>query len=151
MSAGLKELKAAITLAPSDPIYHTLYGGALSFAGHETEALRILEEAERLGPGYHVARLFEGDAHFAAGRAEEALSCYQHFLTVLPHFSWALLYSTACHVKLGRIEAARQDVAKIRVESPFMVQSYVRELLHARDTILVDRLLSSLHEAGLPE
>ncbi len=148
---GLKELKAAITLAPSDPIYHTLYGGALSFAGHATEALRVLEEAERLGPGYHVTRLFEGDAHFVAGRTKEAVSCYEQFLTVLPHFSWALLYLTACHVELGQLEAARQDVAKIHAESPFMVQSYVKKLLHARDPVVVDRLLGSLQKAGLPE
>jgi len=148
---GLQELKAAVTSVPSDPVYHALYGGALSFAGRPEEALRVLDEAERLGPGYHVTRLFEGDAYFATGRPEEAATWYQQFLVVLPHFSYALLHLAACQVELGDLDAARQNVAKVRTESPNMTQSYVRKLLRARDPELVGRLLTSLQRAGLPE
>ncbi len=147
---GLKDLRTAVDLVPSDAAYGALYGGALAFAGRADEALAVLAETERLSPGYHVTRLFEGDAHFVAGRPEEAVPYYEQFLTVLPDFSYALLYLAACQVELGQLDAACETVAKIRTSSPDMTASYVRKLLRARDPALVERLLGALETAGLP-
>jgi TolB-like protein len=148
---GLKDLRTAVDLAPSDATYGGLYGGALAFAGRADEALAVLAETERLSPGYHVTRLFEGDARFAAGRPEEAVPFYEQFLTVLPDFSYALLYLAACQVELGQLDAARETVTKIRASSPDMTVRYVGKLLRARDPALVERLLGALEAAGLPD
>jgi TolB-like protein len=147
---GLKDLRTAVDLVPSDAAYGALYGGALAFAGRADEALAVLAETERLSPGYHVTRLFEGDARFVVGRPEEAVPYYEQFLTVLPDFNYALLFLAACQVELGQLDAGQETVLKIRTSSSYMTASYVRKLLRARDPALVERLLVALETAGLP-
>ena len=69
---GLEGLRSAVELVPSDHVYHSLMGGALSFAGEAENALAMLERADLLNPGYHVIRLFQGDANYLLGNLEQA-------------------------------------------------------------------------------
>lgn len=148
---GLLELKGAVASIPNDAIYHALYGGALSFAGRWEEALSVLDEAERLAPGYHVNALFRADAYFVAARPDDAVTSYQQFFLALPDFSYARLYLAACQCELDDPAAALRSVERIRATSPDMTQRYVKGLLRGRDPAIVDRLLTSLRKAGLPE
>lgn len=148
---GLLELKGAVASIPNDAIYHALYGGALSFAGRWEEALSVLDEAERLAPGYHVNALFRGDAYFVAARPDDAVTSYQQFFLALPYFFYARLYLAVCQCELGDLAAALRSVERIRATSPDMTQRYVKGLLRGRDSAIVDRLLTSLRKAGLPE
>lgn len=147
---GLMELQEAVSLSPGDAESHTWLGIGLAFTGNLQGAYAAFAEAHRLSPNYHPIFLFRGDALFADNRPREALECYDQFLTVLPEYNWAIAGKAACHVECDEIELAREAVATIRRQSPFMTCDYLHNLLQAKDPEVVGRLLTALETSGLP-
>jgi hypothetical protein len=88
---------------------------------------------------------------FADGQPREARECYDQFLTVLPEYNWAIAGKAACHVECDELEQAREAVATIRRQSPYMTCDYLQSLLQAKDAEVVERLSTALKTAGLPQ
>lgn len=147
---GVMELHEAVSLSPGDAEMHTFLGIGLTWAGELDDALAAFAEADRLSPNYHPIFLFRGDALYAGGQPRDALENYDQFLTILPEYNWAVVGKAACHVECGEFDEARESVAIIRRQSPFMTCDYLQSLLQTWDQAIVGRMLAALEQAGLP-
>ena len=83
---AIGSLKAALGLAPDDPIACFNYGVALGASGHHEDAVAWLQKAKALRPGHAETLLELGHAHRAAGHPDDAVGAYRRACQARPGF-----------------------------------------------------------------
>jgi adenylate cyclase len=88
-------------------------------------------------------------AHFAKGEYEKAIKAAKQAPIPVPTMSIPMLI--ASYVELGRMEEARAAVAELQKALPNVSIKMIRELRAVRDQEVLERELSALRKAGVPE
>lgn len=149
---AIAEIETALALNPNDADSWALLGDALTFSGRAEEAIGHVEEAMRLNPRFPFIYEWRlGHAYFVVGRHEEAIAALVALRDRNPAFLAAHLYLAASYAELGRAEEARAAFAEAAKLIPILSDDILRERIPYSDTEDMARLLTALHQAGLPE
>jgi protein O-mannosyl-transferase len=80
---AVEKLRKAAAIRPSALAYAQI-GMVYGKRGREAEALRALDEAQRLEPAFDMTYVYRGNLMFARGDVNGAVSLYQHALNLNP-------------------------------------------------------------------
>jgi len=137
-----RELRRAIELNPNLARAHHLYGfGILGTTGRLDDAIRELQEAERLDPLSPIISTNLGDMLLSAGRVTEAENQYREVLTNAPDFGYA-------HSRLGLalLEESRYEEALAEIKKSIDLQGRFGHVF-ARDLIYAYRVMGRKEDA----
>lgn len=129
-------------------------GFGLIYTGKPKEALESFARAERLSPLDPFAfnmRIGIGLAHFSLGDLDEAMRFVQMVLDERPGLSWPLRDLAVYKAITGDVETAKRALATFADGRPPMDVASVRDSLKFMHAPLLERYLSGLRLAGLPE
>ncbi|MEX6506885.1 adenylate/guanylate cyclase domain-containing protein [Jiella sp. M17.18] len=132
----------------------TRRGFARVYAGLADEAFACFERAVRLSPRdpFSFNSLIGiGLAHFASGRAAEASRWTRRALAEKSGMTWPLRDLATFLAAAGEVEEARAAMDEFLAARPAMTVSVIRDALHFMNPSLLDRYVSGLVAAGLPE
>ena len=145
---SLAEFYRALHINPNDANVHADFADYLVYCGRVEEALEHSQRAIRLNPNcpdwfwWHL-----GFSYFHLGRYEEALAALEHMTS--PGQGRRLLSAVYAH--LGRLGDARAEAEEfLKVNPGFSITEWARMEPYA-DPKELDRYVSGLRKAGLPE
>lgn len=142
----------SIELAPSDSWAMAFLGLVCTYGGKNDRAIDVLKAALRLSPrpiGWYIesfalAHLWQGDYATAQAGFEEQLQMY-------PDDNDALMHVATVYGFQKRFDDAVRIVSQLKAKHPaFSLRNVVRTERYA-EKIKLDKVVSVLREAGLPE
>jgi len=142
-----------VELSPSGARAYARLGGALSFAGRDSEAIPFTEQAIRLDP-YPPSVTYRqlGSAYSGVGRYEEAITEYKKALQQNPDDIFTHLGLAATYMKLGREEEARAEAKEvIRIHPKFSLDHFAKSIHDEKNQSGVADYIERLRKAGLPD
>jgi adenylate cyclase len=146
----------AITLGTSYDMPNIALSIIMLKAGRFEESIALAKKAIRLNPCYPVYyKTYLASSYFLAGRYEEALEAQEEVLEraqkgEFPPFL-AHLDLSAYYMELGREEEARAHAAEVlKINPKFSLESVRKRSLY-KDPAHLERFLSPLRKAGIPE
>jgi len=146
----------SIALGPNSATSHVLFGYTMAYAGRFEEAIALIKKGMRITPHYPAFYLNHlGRPYFQTGRYEEALTIYKQLLARSRKGEYnplpAHLNLAGTYIMLGREEEARAHAAEVLRINPNLSLEWVRKASFYKDPAHLERVLSALHKAGLPE
>jgi adenylate cyclase len=125
------------------------FANVLNFCGHPQEAVKLAQKALRLDPLLPAFHLFSlGHALYLSGQYQEAITSLREALTHNPDFFPSRFFLVATYMELGREADAREEAANFMAQNPQASLEFWRERMPYQDTNVVDRLLTTLKQAG---
>ena len=149
---ALSEAERAVALNPNGSDAYMFLAGALACLRRWEESVTYAEKCLRLSP-FPGAGPFTilGRAYFMTGRYDESITTFKKALKVSPNNLDGYIYLAANFISMGREEEAGTAVKQILKLSPkFNIESYGKRLSFLNEAD-VERVLSALRKAGLPE
>jgi len=146
--AGVRELRRATEVAPSNSYAKFVLGGVLNFCGGHEEAILLLEEARRLDP-FHGPWVLGVLAHSLrlAGRYEEALTTIGEHQDIRPASAHDDRIITL--FEMGRKAEAMEAAQKLLQFHPsFRTEEWAKRQYY-QDPEQLNRDLEALRSAGL--
>jgi len=125
------------------------FANVLNFCGQPQEAVKLAQKALRLDPllpAFHMFNL--GHALYLNGQYQEAITSLRQALSHNPDFFPSRFFLVATYMELGREADAREEAANFMAQNPQAGLEFWRERMPYQDTKVVDRLLSTLRQAG---
>ena len=122
--------------------------------GQHEAALEQFARALRLSPldpGLFLSESYIGMVHLFRGRYDEALSWIARALAQRPNFVVVLRAAAAANAFAGNIDEARKIVARIIQISPTASISHYMSINIYQRPEDIERMVSGLRLAGLPE
>ena len=146
---ALEEAETTVRYAPGHSV--TLADNALIavYAGAEDEAIEWVTRAisvEPHVPAWYYANL--GLAYHRKGDCLRAIEALEKVSWVFAGYSAPLI---GCYVELHRLDDAKAEMAKLLKEMPHTSRKSLSRDLPYNDRTIIDNLLVSMREAGLPE
>ncbi len=152
LSKAIAHQEKAVALGPNISVYQAILADNLNYAGRSDEAIALVKKAMRLEPTYQPWYLSTlGDAYTSAGKYEEAVKAYEQLLQRRPQSAFGHAGLIVNLIWLGREAEAREYAKKLMEIEPTFTLTAHRKRLTYEDTAYVERLLSALREAGLPD
>jgi adenylate cyclase len=147
-----KAVERSIALAPNYADGYGLLAFINNHLGRADEAVRLVTKAMALNPHYSWDYPWNlGWASYTLKRYPEAVDALKRALerneSVLP----PRLYLAASYEALGRHDDARWEIDQVRVINPRITLSEVTKTSAVANPELLNRLLTHLRDAGLPE
>jgi len=125
------------------------FANVLNFCGQPQEAVKLAQKALRLDPllpAFHMFNL--GHGLYLAGQYQEALTSLREALTHNPDFFPSRFFLVASCMELGREADAREEAVNFKAQNPQASLEFWRERMPYQDVNVIDRLLSTLKQAG---
>jgi TolB-like protein/DNA-binding winged helix-turn-helix (wHTH) protein/Tfp pilus assembly protein PilF len=148
-------IQAAERATEAEPNYadaYALKAWILNYAGQPAAALIALEQAMRLSPRPPASYLeILGEIQFTQGRYRESASTFQRVLNVNPAYSRARMWNAAALVGAEQIDRAEWEIDELLISSPQLTLASLAYAFPYRDSAILDRVLTGLRSAGLPE
>jgi TolB-like protein/DNA-binding winged helix-turn-helix (wHTH) protein/Tfp pilus assembly protein PilF len=148
-------IQAAERATEAEPNYadaYALKAWILNYAGQPEAALTALEQAMRLSPRPPASYLeILGEIQFTQGRYRESASTFQEVLNVNPAYSRARMWNAAALVGAEQVERAEWEIDELLISSPQVTLASLAFAFPYRDSAILDRVLTGLRSAGLPE
>jgi TolB-like protein/DNA-binding winged helix-turn-helix (wHTH) protein/Tfp pilus assembly protein PilF len=110
---ALLEIRRARQINPLHPMAAALEAGFLQHAGHELEALRMLEAAVRQNGQFWLARMVLALYYQREGRIEEAMEQIQEAKNLAPNSTYVMANQVEILVAAGQVDEARGLVAAL--------------------------------------
>jgi TolB-like protein/Flp pilus assembly protein TadD len=149
---SITESRRAIELNPNFADGHAHLANALACSGQTAEALTELDMAMRLNPHYPAYYLMmQGRTHFVQGDYQAAIAPLERAVNVNPGFTPARTTLATCYAATGRVEEAKAVIADLLSEVPDLTVTYVRDVTPFKDPETLQRFVTCLETAGLPE
>ena len=139
---GIRLIRHALTINPSDANAHFNLAKALHLAGHHAESLTLYDRTIALNPAHTEAHLGRGAVLQHLERYQEALASYEAAIRLKPDYAGAHVNRGLVLHTLGRTDAAlaSQDIAlKLRPDDPnghFHRGNYLRGLQRREEALL---------------
>jgi len=149
----LDAVRHAVSLDPRSGLVSLMAGSAMVWCGDYDAALLHLNRVVAYGtqvPGYSVALTMVSAAELLRGQPEAALQAGQRSMTLNPGSESAYWLLAAAQVRTGRLVEARENVEKFLERAPGSTIAGLRASLPIHDTEILETVLQSLSEAGLP-
>jgi TolB-like protein/class 3 adenylate cyclase len=151
---GAAMIDRALTINPNLAAGWQRRGLLSMWLGQHEEALEQLARALRLNPldpQQFLSEAYTGIVHMFAGRYDEALRWIAKALAQRPNFVVVLRAAAAANAFAGNLDEARALVARIRAISPTAsISHYMSINLYQRPSD-IERMITGLRLAGLPE
>ena len=149
---ALSEAERAVALNPNGSDAYMFLAGALACLRRWEESVTYAEKCLRLSPFPGAAPFtILGRAYFMTGRYDNSITTFKKALKVSPNYLDSYIYLAANFISIGREEEAGTAVKQILKLSPkFNIESYGKRLSFLNEAD-VERVLSALRKAGLPE
>ncbi len=153
-AAGLDAVRHAVELNPLSSFVAAFAGSAMVWCEDYERALTLLKQAVAFGPrepGYYLALNMVAAAELLRGNPDAALEAGRRALTLNPGSESGYWVLAAAQVQVGQLPEARATLAKFREIAPSATISLLRNSLPIRNPETLEKILVSLHEAGLPD
>lgn len=152
IAAGQK----AITIDPNYADGHVQLGQIMLYSGRFEESLQLIKKGMRLCPKPRPFYPWSlGYAYFMLGRYEEAIETGKHLLERCLKGEcppeWARQILIVSYMELGMEEEARAEAQEVLRARPTMSLELHRRGHPYKDSAHLERLLSALRRAGIPE
>ena len=147
-------LDRALTLNPNAATAWICRGCIHALLNQPEAAIEALERAQRLSPFDPLGHLNAWGfaiADIAAGRFEQALEWADRALHHQPRFIVAIRAKIVANAHLGRLDEARADLARMLDLYPGLTIATFRTSAVSFDPEFVERYVTGLRLAGLPE
>jgi len=149
--AAIANGKKAIALAPNIADNYGVLAMTTHYVGDFKETIALSKKAMRLHPIHPAWYLYRlGNTQMLAGDYKNAIPTIKEYLkrnrTIRGELGLATAYSMA-----GQTEKAKEIVKKLLVEKPSLSLKYAEKIHRFKDTKHLDRVLSALRDAGVPE
>jgi len=151
---AIVEAERAIARDPNDADSYIAMAYALIYAGKPQEALKMVNKAIRLDPHFPAYYFFVlGLAHFVMEQFEEAVTFFERSLKLNPENYVPLLPLAAAQAHLGQKKEAAATIERLHEVLPILTLSFVKQspISSYKDSADLNRLLSGLRKAGMPE
>jgi len=149
---GVAEAEQAVALNPNAAGAHDYLGFALRFAGRPGEAIPVIKKAIRLNPFPPAAAYYNlGMAYLYTGQCEEAIAACEKALQGGKDNLLAHITATAAYSMCGREAEAQATAADVLRINPKFSCKYFAKRLPYKNQADLDRYISALRSAGLPE
>jgi adenylate cyclase len=153
---ALKAGAKSVELGPSMAINHILYSQTLLYTGRLDQAIKHTQLAMRLYPTFPAWQHWHlGSCFFQAGRYQEAMKQYKKALARAKKGEFQpgppLMRMAATYAVMGQEDKARQTAKKALEFMPGFTLSYLRETHYYQDPARIERVVSALRKAGIPE
>jgi adenylate cyclase len=145
---SLAEYARAMALNPNDADIIAEYADAMVYAGQPEKSVELMGKAMRLNPYYPDWYLwYLADAYNAMGRAADVITTVQRMQN--PDEGRRLLAANFAHLDMID-EAGAQAREVLRLHPGFTI-SHWRDRPPYRDSAILERYVSGLRKAGLPD
>ncbi len=146
------EANKAIALEPTHAETLGNLGGYLWYAGRPREAIEYLERAVRLDP-YHpsVYLTWLGGVYSWSGRYDRAITVLKRAIRREPDYIVNHVLLAAAYAHSGKDEDARAEAAEILRLNPNFTLRAFKAFVPIRKKADLDRYVTGLRRAGLPE
>jgi adenylate cyclase len=149
---ALDSANTAIAMQPNDAEAFGNLALILAHTGKRSEAVSAIDKALRLDPSPAPGfKLLAGIVLYVSGADQRAIPLIEGALTGLPKAEPAREYLAAAYANLGQPERARQEVALLLSLFPEANVNYYRYLYDYWESADLERHLSALKAAGLPD
>lgn len=153
-AAGLDAVRHAVDLNPGSSFVALMAGSAMVWCEDYERGLQLLEQSVAFGPkepGYFLCLNMVAAAELLRGRPEAALEAGQRAVTLNSGAQSAYWVLAAAQVQTGQMSVARVTLAKFQEVAPGISVSRLRESLPIGNPEALEKVLTSLREAGLPD
>ena len=151
---AIESIARALALNPNLADAHGCLAVVHGMCGNYAPCVASVERACRLSP-YDTGRALwlagKGIGAFIAGLYDEVVINAGLILSEFPAYATAYRQRAAALAALGRLDDARKDMAVLLQLLPGLSISQVRVRVPLKDPEAIDRWLSALRLAGLPE
>jgi adenylate cyclase len=145
-------LERAILLSPNYADGYALLALIKNNLGQAEDAIGLLEKAMKLNPHYSWDYLYNlGRAHYTLGHYQRAAKYISQALERNETSGYSRLFLVASYVQLGRQDDAEWEVMQLETSHPEITLGLLQQTMPIGDVDLLQRLLSDLRMAGLPE
>lgn len=149
---AIRLCEKSIEIAPSDSWAMAFLGLVCTYGGKNDRALEVLKAALRLSPrpigwyieSYGLAHLWHGDYATAQAAFEEQLEAYPDDVNSMMHVATVYGFQK-------RIDDAKRVISEIKAKHPAYRVTEVMRTERYIEKIKIDKVVSVLREAGLPE
>jgi len=149
---AVEALERAISLSPSYADAYAMLALIKNEMGQAEEAIRLIEKGMDLNPHYSWDYLYNlGRANYALGRYEPAVEYLQQALDRNEIVGQPRLFLAASFVQLGQLDDAEWEVEQVQMTYPAFTLSHLRTIFPITDRELLDKFVTDLTAAGLPE
>jgi tetratricopeptide (TPR) repeat protein len=151
--ASIAAHETSLALNPNYANAHYGLAFALCFTGQPEQAMRELDEAERLSPHDPLLWAFMVIKSFALTllrRYDEALVWAKRGQQGPTLTAWAYFTEAVPLAHLGRDEEARQALERAFTIKPDLSTGYFEQVLRFKDPAEMDHVMGGLYKAGLP-
>lgn len=154
LDSGAIFVEEALRSNPNLSLAWYVNGWIRLFLGKPGEAAGHLERAIYLNPTDPLifkTRAALGYAYFLAGRYDDATRTTLGALSARPNYLTAMRGAAASHALAGRLEDARRLITQVHDRDPALRISNLSDLLPFSRAQDLDRWMSALQKAGLPD
>jgi len=151
---AIAELEKSVVLNPSLALAHHSLGQALNWYGRAADALPEVDMAMRLSPhdrmlwGMQAAR---ASCCYNLGNYDEAVEWARKAVNSRPDRFWTHIHLAVALVGQGRLDEARVAIEEARRVKSDLSLSVIGQILTHYHPKYLERLISALRKAGLPE
>jgi len=142
----------SIELAPNYADGYGLLAFINNHQGHAEEAIKLITKAMELNPHYTFDYPWNlGWANYTLKRYPQAIDALKKALERNDGINLARIYLAASYIALGQRENAEWEIEQVRIGAPDLTISQLKKTTAIDDPELLNRLITHLREAGLPE
>jgi len=142
----------SIELAPNYADGYGLLAFINNHLGRAEEAIKLITKAMELNPHYTFDYPWNlGWANYTLKRYPEAIEALKKALERNDGINLARIYLAASYIALDRRADAEWEIEQVRVMAPDITISQLKKTSAIDDPELLNRLVTHLREAGLPE
>jgi adenylate cyclase len=146
------EAKQAVALNPNGAYAFSALGYITCLTGDPEKGIVFMNRAIRLNPippshDYHCLGL----AYRMTGQYEEAIEILNHSLKINPEALTPYITLASCYIELKQIENARKAAKKVLEIEPHFSLEYHQNTLPIKDQGVLNKHISALRKAGLPD
>jgi len=145
-------VERSIRLAPNYADGYGLLAFINNHLGRAEEAIKLITKAMELNPHYTFDYPWNlGWANYTLKRYPQAIEALKKALERNDNINLARIYLAASYMALGQRENAEWEIEQIRIGAPDMTISQLKKTSAIDNPELLNRLVTHLREAGLPE
>lgn len=149
---AIDAVQRAIEISPSYADAYALLAFIKNYMGEAQEAIDLIEKSMDLNPHYSWDYLWNlGFAYYTLGEFEKANDYFESAQNRNPNIRNLMLFRTATFMELGLLDEAEWEIEQLVEIYPNLTISYLATSSPMADPKALERFLSHLRTAGLPE